>query len=331
MNYQIESAFNLMNVYKRIPLSGNTMISCPLAPYLHPKGTDKHPSCSVNLDKEVFYCFTCQSKGSIKSLCFLYAQHTGDYRAFEIFKTKSKDPWSFSKSFKDHNHAYKIVGQRMRQALKSIPKTFKEEEIHPFLKEIHPYVFERGLTRSQIFKWEIGYDLNTQRIIFVTRDYQKKIVGISGRSVIETQKPKYKHFSGFSKDKILYGEVHLDRKDKRAYLVEGFLDVLNLDKNQMTNVLATLGASISQDQIDKLKQWFTEIILFPDCDDGGVGLKHCYDTALKLKKENLKVGIAGILKQNTLELIPIECLKGKDPGDLSQDEMNQALKQIFWF
>lgn len=55
--------------------------SCPLAPWLHPGGKDSNPSFGVKAgDPSLFNCFSCQSKGTLRTLVREYERHSGKMR-----------------------------------------------------------------------------------------------------------------------------------------------------------------------------------------------------------------------------------------------------------
>ena len=68
--------------------------SCPLG--IH---SDKNPSFSINLESEVFYCFSCNSSGTANQLAIkLGLKPEGTYRpSFKRSKPRAIQPWQRAK------------------------------------------------------------------------------------------------------------------------------------------------------------------------------------------------------------------------------------------
>ena len=65
------------------------------------------------------------------------------------------------------------------------------------------------------------------------------------------------------------------------YLVEGYMDVVGLNKNGIENVVANLGTALTDKQILTLNQFFDDIICF-DGDESG------YKAALRAAENSIK-------------------------------------------
>ncbi len=62
--------------------------------------------------------------------------------------------------------------------------------------------------------------------------------------------------------------LHRVKQSKIVYVVESSFDAIRLDQVGMPAV-ATLGANVSNNQIELLKKYFTEIAIISDNDDAG--------------------------------------------------------------
>jgi len=104
-------------------------------------------------------------------------------------------------------------------------------------------------------------------------------------------------------------------------LVEGIFDALNLMDKGIPNVAATLGTNtflsrkgINKEKVALLKlQGITKIIILFDGDTAGI--KAAEELKPALEKENFFVQV-------------IDLPENRDPGDLSQDEVNHLRKLI---
>jgi hypothetical protein len=160
------------------------------------------------------------------------------------------------------------------------------------------------------------------------------------------QKPKWRHYPGFRKELVFYGENFVNPEIKKGYVVEGFADVWRLSAWGCPNPLAAMGTSLSMDQMRKLTTWFKQVIFIPDCDDDGAGLRFCEESCEHLLlSSGISVGVAGTIESNLFikrnrprkweqidyRLRPIQCMVGKDPADLTKSDLIDALQSISWF
>jgi DNA primase len=342
---ELYEIFSLMGT--RLSGSGtNQKTSCPLAPWTHSSGKDSHPSMSVRNMGEgtvVFNCFTCHEKGQVKNLAWKYGDLSKDYAAYEyvrrLYDRSDYDPWA-QVAKQPYGQYFKKVAWMSQQHDKKNPQNVTEESLKEWLKQVPQYALERGLTQKEILEYEIGYDAKERRMIIPIRDHKKELMGVSGRDVTGKQKPKYKHYQGFKKEKVFYGEQWLDPKVSAVNLVEGFMDVWRLRRFGKKNVFASMGTSLSTEQIRKIMNWrIVNITIFPDCD--AAGMQFAEQMAEKLVRHGMVVGIAGVIENKEFihqersrlwrptdfRLKPLEELKGKDPGDYTQKELETATTQ----
>ena len=134
-----------------------------------------------------------------------------------------------------------------------------------FLKEL-------GLTSKS------GYDFFRGRIIFPIHNMSGKPIAYSGRTLSSSKKtPKYinsPESEVYLKRKTLYG-LHLAKKSIRyednCYMVEGYSDVISLHQAGISNVVASSGTSLTEEQILLVKRMNTDnITLLYDGDKAGI-------------------------------------------------------------
>ncbi|HFL8819283.1 MAG TPA: DNA primase [Candidatus Azoamicus sp. OHIO2] len=140
------------------------------------------------------------------------------------------------------------------------------------------------------------YDVFRNRIIFPIRNINGDIVGFGGRILKDNVKPKYINSCEstiFIKKHELYGlyELQTYKEYDSIIIVEGYLDVISLHKNGITNIVSALGTSFSKEQFALLKKKYKKIIF---CYDGDVpGQIAAFKIASKLICEitsNLYIG-----------------------------------------
>lgn len=349
----LETFFLLMNT-RLIKRGGSQyMASCPF-PENHSSGKDKNPSFSIIYNGIIsgWKCFGgCNDGGSLRSLAKKYNEEFGDSRPLEFIRSfddhRSPGERAISRGSYKEEQAKKIA--RMYKKSPDFKKPITESDLKYLLQEYPLYAEERGMTKEQIFKWEIGYDPKENRMIIPVRDMHKKLLGVSGRALDPEKKPKYKHYTGLSKELVLYGERFINIRNPKCYIVEGFFDVFNLEKQGLENVFATMGTSLSEYQINKLLRFFKEIVFIPDGVDfeTNAGLRFAEEYGQKLLIKISKtgiVGIAGIEKNPEYERREkptkweskdykfkiTSPLYGKDPSDLSKEDLQTVLNQTHY-
>ncbi len=121
------------------------------------------------------------------------------------------------------------------------------------------------------------YDRFRNRIVFPIEDVAGRTVAFGGR-VLGRDKggPKYLNSPEtgiYHKGGILYGlswAKHAIRRERAALLVEGYMDVVMLAAGGVTNVVAPLGTSVTEDQARLLSRYATRALLLFDSDRAGL-------------------------------------------------------------
>lgn len=197
------------------------------------------------------------------------------------------------------------------------------------------YLSERNIDSKTAKKWGIGFcDFSEKdskqfkkfcnRITFSIFNQQGSVIGFSGRKLPtdkDNKYPKYINSSDddnilFNKRKLLYGlnfaKTHI-RKLNHAILVEGFTDVIMLNKIGIKNVVASMGTSITEEQIKKIKRYTDNIILFLDGDESG---QRAMQRSIKtLKKEEINIKL-------------IRGKNGRDPAEMAEKYKAKLVKWI---
>ena len=127
------------------------------------------------------------------------------------------------------------------------------------------------------------------RIIFPIKSITGQPIALGGRTIEENNYlAKYINSPEtffFKKGSNLYN-LDLARKFSNSidhvYLVEGYMDVIGLNKNGIENTVANLGTSLTNKQILILNQFFDDIIICFDGDESG------YKAALRAAENSIK-------------------------------------------
>lgn len=134
-----------------------------------------------------------------------------------------------------------------------------------------------------LFKLEDGnwIDRFYQRIMFPITNFQGKVIGFSGRILEDvdfdaTDQPKYLNSPEtdlFNKRFILYN-FHQSRteirKKNEVILFEGFMDVISAWMSGVKNGVASMGTSLTMEQINALEKISDEVLIAYDGDNAGI-------------------------------------------------------------
>jgi DNA primase len=114
-----------------------------------------------------------------------------------------------------------------------------------------------------------------QRLMFPIHDLSGRCIGFGGR-VIGSGEPKYLNSAetaAFSKGHTLYNLHHAKlamRKDERAFIVEGYFDVVRLVAAGVEPVVAPLGTALTDEQAQLVTRYTKNVLLLYDSDQAGL-------------------------------------------------------------
>ena len=147
------------------------------------------------------------------------------------------------------------------------------------------------------------YDRFRGRAIFPIHNVVGKVIAFGARTLTE-QNPKYLNSPEtevYHKSNSLYGLFQAKEKIRLAnncYVVEGYTDVISLHQGGIENVVASLGTSLTEHQIELIKQFTNYITVLYDGDTAGI-------------KASLR-GIDLLLKKD-INVKVVRLPKGEDP------------------
>lgn len=162
------------------------------------------------------------------------------------------------------------------------------------------YLLSRGVGVQAQAEYLVGYcpeDFSPEsrfngRIIFPIRDWRGRFIGFAGRTLGEGE-TKYTNSSeaeGFSKARNLYGLYEARQQltaFRQAVVVEGYMDVIMAHQAGVKGVVAVMGSSFCEPQINLLQRFVDEVVLCFDPDSAG---DFCTENALEsLQASRLRV------------------------------------------
>ncbi|WP_064091461.1 DNA primase [Rossellomorea aquimaris] len=139
------------------------------------------------------------------------------------------------------------------------------------------------------------------RIMFPITNTKGNTVAFSGRSIGSNEEPKYLNSPEtkiFNKSSILYhyhearGSI---RRKQQAVLFEGFADVISASEAEVENGVATMGTSLTEQQIGLLKRLTDSVVI---CYDGdAAGIQAAFRAGNLLVNHQMNIRIATIPEQ----------------------------------
>lgn len=309
---------------------------------LSPFKAEKTPSFTVDPDKKYYYCFSTSQGGDIfdfikkvegvdfKGAIRLLARDLGidvDNSSFHNLRKDEKKERvqelcnRIGKTFTYLLH--QEIGVHALQYMKK--RGFSDEVLSRFQIGYAPkdkfwlYNFlhdkkykESEMNASGLFSKNYkNYALFTDRIMFPIFTISGQIVGYGGRQISGDDGPKYINSPEtelYKKKKLLYGlyqcmELRGFAKHKKAYLVEGYLDVLALHMANYHSAVAPLGTAFTKEQAELLLRGTKSIVMVFDNDDAGL-------------QASIKSAI--YCEQVGFESVKIVVLSENDPADIIQ-------------
>lgn len=175
---------------------------------------------------------------------------------------------------------------------------------------------ELGLLSEKDGKY---YDKFRNRVIFPIINTAGKVIGFGGRALSDQQMPKYLNSPEnrvFHKKNNLYA-LNITRQDigkaGMAIIVEGYMDVISLYQSGVTNVAASLGTALTENQAKLVNRYTKNVVLSYDADEAG------QKAALRgidvLKGENCKVKV-------------LHVTDGKDPDEYVKKNGKEAFMKL---
>ena len=269
---------------------------------------EKTPSFSVSPQKQFYYCFGCGASGNalgflmdFDKLDFVQAiESLAGQLGLEIPREESPS----KQRSPDYSNLYSLMEQavdffiRQLQQHQQSPKASRylerrgldQQTCQHFAIGFAPpgwdnlkkelgsadkeqQLISTGLLVKNEDKGTV-YDRFRDRIIFPIRDSRGRFIAFGGR-VLGNEKPKYLNSPEspiFHKSKELYGLFEArqtNRKLSRILVVEGYMDVVALAQQGITNAVATLGTATTTDHMQRLFKVVPEVIFCFDGDDAG--------------------------------------------------------------
>ena len=158
----------------------------------------------------------------------------------------------------------------------------EDNSLYKFLKQ-KGYKEQDMLATGLVGKTDKGmfYDKFKNRLMFPIFDIRGRVVAFGGRALGSHDELKEKHIPKYinspenliyTKGRHLYGlnlAKNTSEKLKKILVVEGYMDVVSPVSQGVTNVVASLGTALTENQGKLLRQYAEEVVLSYDSDAAG--------------------------------------------------------------
>ena len=294
---------------------------------LSPFKNEKTPSFTVNDEKEFYHCFATGEHGNIFDFVMKTQNLRFGEAVKFLASIAGMKPYTFSKQDeqreKDWNIYKEIYKNYIEYFNNELIKNNNSKNAKTYLKNRGLKLkdvqnFKLGFVTNEIDfydhllkKFNKNDILNSgifyldekkqkyinrfrERIIFPINNISGDTIAIGGRAIKENNfSAKYinsPETQFFKKGSNLYNldkTRRLSNKLDYVYLVEGYMDVIGLNRNNIENVVANLGTALTSRQVSILNQFFNKIIICFDGDESGykAAIRAAENSIIELKPE----------------------------------------------
>lgn len=315
---------------------------------LCPFHNDTRPSLYVSPAKEIYKCFACGAGGNVFTFLTEYdkisfvdaVKQLGDKYGIEVRLSgavQAKD--YFTKLYEIHDYAANYFHKRLfsdegKKVIKYLTErglttdTIKKFKIgltstgwDDLLNKVKAQNYTKDIIeKSGLFtKTDKGiFDRFRNRIVFPISNHSGKVIAFGGRALDKNEPAKYLNSPDtplYHKSDVLYG-MHMSRQAIRekgaVFLVEGYMDFIQLYQAGIENVVAASGTALAERHVQQIKKFTNRVFLTYDGDPAGT------DAAIR----------AGyLLYQGGVEPLIVEVPAGIDPDDWIMENGAEALLQ----
>lgn len=295
-----------------------------LCPFHH----EKTPSFSVEPDLKIFNCFSCGEKGNAitflqktSNLSFIEAIEELAYRAnvdIDLGNMRKENPFKRLYDInEDALNFYKLYLMNTKQG--AVAKDYLNERgltndiIQQFELGLAPSEFDlltktltsRGVLVTDLVdlglvkqsKTESFYDLFRDRIIIPIKNEKGNTIAFSGRVYLDKDKGSPKYINSpqtkvFTKSNTLYNldkAINTIKQKDRVVLFEGFMDVIAAYRANIKDGVASMGTSLTKEQVKLMKRYTNNVIICYDGDKAGIEASQRAITLFE--KESMQVRI----------------------------------------
>lgn len=267
---------------------------------LCPFHKEKTPSFTVSIEKQIYYCFGCHEGGNVinfimkyenlsfqealESLAAQYGvklERRGDGKRPHQHDALLKLAEHYHRSLKSNDTALRYLSDRGidKDAIDEFMIGYSDRQRNSLKDFLH----RSGISNDLLLNTGVArvkggeiYDIFRGRVVVPIFDVNRKVIAFGARALEKDAIPKYinsPESSIFSKRFSLFG-IDRARRDivekNEVYIVEGYFDLIALYMKGIRNVVSTLGTSITEGQLSKVRNYTDNVTLMLDGDEAGI-------------------------------------------------------------
>jgi len=274
---------------------------------LSPFSNEKTPSFTVNDEKGFYHCFSSTEHGNIFDFLMKTKSYRFGEAVRALALDAGMQPYRFTKQDEEKETRWKVYNSILEKYTKFCHEEIFSEKNSQILKyldsrkitknEIVDFVIgysplnnnfyerlkdefgEKKINLSGIYYFDENkkkyIDRFKNRIIFPVKNLSGSVFALGGRATSKTTFAKYinsPETEFFKKGNNLYNIDNAKKftnKKENVFIVEGYMDVVNLHKFGLKNVVANLGTALTERQIDLVWRFFKNPIICLDGDSSG--------------------------------------------------------------
>jgi len=274
---------------------------------LSPFSNEKTPSFTVNDEKGFYHCFSSGEHGNIFDFLMKTKNYKFGEAVRTLAVDAGIQPYRFTKQDEEKQNrwnVYKSILEKYSDFCHEELKLQKHSTIIEYLnhrkittKEVNYFKIgyshkdnnffkklKENFSEKQIIATGIYFfdenkkkyiDRFNNRIIFPVKSLNNSVLALGGRAVSKSAFAKYinsPETEFYKKGNNLYNinsAKELRNISEEIFVVEGYMDAINLHKFEIKNVVANLGTAMTERQLDLIWKFFKKPIICLDGDASG--------------------------------------------------------------
>ena len=219
------------------------------------------PSFEVDFTKGLYFCFnpSCGARGTLTDLV-KETTHRNDFEAIRFILSNKSSSASVVDDLSDVLDEKPDFESFPTETLSKLHNELLNSEI------AKNYFYSRGINDTSISFFNLGYSENQGMVTVPLTAPDGMVVGIIGRSV---EGKTFKNSQNLPRNKTLFNLSSAKKHGGRIIICESSFDAILISQAGFPNVVATLGAHLSREQIQLLNRYASQIIIMTDNDEAG--------------------------------------------------------------
>jgi DNA primase len=297
----IRSVLNALNLKIESETGNHFLCLCPF------HANRNTASFEVDYTKGLYFCFnpSCDARGTLHDLV-KETTHRNDFETIRFILSHKKSSSNLDGELAELLDEKPDFQEFSRDILDKLHNELLNNDIGL------SYFYSRGITDTSIHSFYLGYSSNQDMVTVPLTSPDGMPVGIIGRSVKDKS---FKNSQNLPRNKTLFNLSSAKKHGGKIIVCESSMDAILISQAGFPNVVATLGAHLSREQVQLLNRYASTIIIMTDNDEAGRKLGN--NIAQKLNNKNVLWS-----SYNYDMIYPHEA---KDAGDLSPEEIRQCI------